>query len=249
MDVMNITLTGLADATKMLRVLGKDQVPYATARALTDTAYDARAAIIEEMQQVFDRPTPYTLRAFIAWRADKKHWPNMRAGIEENSMAKGQHYLKVQGTGGGRPKKGDERLLSSRLGTDIGAYIPVGAARIDQFGNWSNGERSQVMSALKARRDVGYTSNQTATSRKRNPKRAEYFVPKVGSNLPPGVYKREGDNMEQVLAFTMRAPKYKKRIDFHDVAMTRARKVYTDHFNRRLSEAIASATGRQIARS
>ena len=38
------------------------QVPFATARALTDSSRDVKADFIQEMKQDFDRPTPWVTR-------------------------------------------------------------------------------------------------------------------------------------------------------------------------------------------
>lgn len=47
------------------------QLPYATSVALNRTAEAVRQALVQQTQQVFDRPTPYTLNALRVARASK----------------------------------------------------------------------------------------------------------------------------------------------------------------------------------
>ena len=218
--------------------LGRNQVPFATAMALNDTAEDGFSHLQQRMGEVFDRPTRWTLNAFMVWRADKKA---LMAKVMERPSVGSRHYLKVQGKGGTRGQKGLEKLISTRVGYDIGAYIPVGGARLDAHGNWSNGQRNQVMSQIGAWSEVGFTANQTARSKKRNAKRAQYFVPRPGSNLHPGVYMKRGEDVDMVLQFTRRTPFYRKRIDWRYEVNDKAGKVYRDHFARRLTEALRAA--------
>lgn len=237
---MPVITNNIAEVKAALGRLVKDQVPQATAWALNATAYDAFGHLQKTMGEVFDRPTRWTLNAFHVWRADKH---TLQAVVTERPSVGKRHYLKVLGTGGPRPAKGFESLIAARTGMNVGAAIPAKAATLDQHGNWSSGQRNQVLSALGAGRDVGFTSNQTARSRARNKKRAQYFVPKAGSNLPPGVYKREpgSDEMEMVLLFTGRPAKYKKMIDYHDVIIAKAAEVYQAHFIASYKKAIATA--------
>lgn len=115
--------------------------------------------------------------------------------------------------------------------------VPDQGADIDQFdayGNWSMGERNQVMSQLKAGREVGFNSNETETSRKRaGSKRARYFVPSQKSGLSPGVYKRSGKNkLSKILHFTTAMPVYDNRLHFLDNVEDRFRMKLPDHLRR-----------------
>lgn len=47
------------------------QLPFAAARALTETARKARAAVTASLPQVLDRPTPFTMNAFTVKEATK----------------------------------------------------------------------------------------------------------------------------------------------------------------------------------
>jgi hypothetical protein len=213
-------------------------MPQITAMALNDTAYDALDAVKAEMTKQFDRPTRWTLNAFMVWRADAR---TLKAIVRERPSVGSRHYLKVQNTGGVRPRTGVESALISRLnyGGEIVAVTPAKGAKLDASGNWSTGQRNQLLSGVKAQRDA--TANTTAASRRRNRGRAQFFVPKPGSRLSPGVWMRDGDSVTKVLNFTRSRPSYTRRVNFLQVAETKAGQVFEGHLALRLATAMRRA--------
>lgn len=213
------------------------QLPFAGANALNDTAADALKHIQDRMDVVFDRPTRFTKNALMVWRAKKG---NLEAQVKERPSVGSRHYLKIQEEGGVRPQTGLEKLLASKVSFAgiLAAAVPAAGAKVDSYGNWSSGERNQVLSALGAQRDG--RSNQTEASRKRNKGRASYFVPKSG--LSPGVYKRTLDGkVSKVLTFTTSMPSYGQRLGFYDGVQEVWEAKLPQHLDRRLAEAVASA--------
>ena len=203
-----------AEFDRALEGLSEKRIPWAAANALNDTAKDVLTHMQDRMEVVFDRPTRFTKNAFMVWKANPR---TMTAAVQERPSVGQRHFLKVQERGGARGATGLESLLSSRLAYEgvLRAAIPADGAKLDAFGNWSTGERNQVLSALGAQRDT--RSNATTASRKRNKKRANYFVPKHG--LTPGVYRREASGaLNIVLAFVDHAPVYERRLGFYDGA-------------------------------
>jgi hypothetical protein len=203
-----------AQFDRALEGISEKRMPWAAANALNDTAKDVLTHMQDRMAVVFDRPTRFTKNAFMVWKANPR---SMTAAVQERPSVGPRHFLKIQERGGARGQTGLEGLLSSRLAYEgvLQAAIPADGAKLDAFGNWSTGERNQVLSALGAQRDT--RSNATGASRKRNKKRASYFVPKHG--LTPGVYRRETNGaLNIVLAFVDHAPKYEKRLGFYDGA-------------------------------
>ena len=203
-----------------LRRVDQRQMPQAIAWGLNDTANDVLEHMRKQMDVEFDRPTRFTKNAFMVWRANRS---NLEATVQERPSVSRRHYLKVQEAGGPRGQTGVEKLLSSRLAYEgtIQSVIPViggrfGGARLDAHGNWSRGERNQVLSALKAQRDTA--TNETKTSRRRS-RRASYFVPRSGG-LVPGVWRRDGpdDIPVPVLWFSEIVPVYQPRLGFYDGA-------------------------------
>lgn len=232
--------SNIAAVSKALREVTSSQLPFAMSRAMNDTAYDGLAAMQDEERAVFDRPTPWALNAFMVWRADKR---TLQASIRERPSVGRRHFLKVQNTGGARPQTGLEGLLSAKVAITgpFAAAVPTGAARRDAYGNWSAGERNQVLSGIKAQRDVRSNSTAASSKRSRAKGRAQYFVPRPGAGLSPGIYRREGRKAVKIVNFTASMPSYSRRINFEMTALDRAGQVFANHFRRRMAEALASA--------
>ena len=192
------------------------------------------------MSDAFDSPTPWTLNAFFVQRASKR---NLVARVRRKTPQRGRHYLETQSTGGARPQTGFEKLLSSRLkyGGIIRTVTPAKGARLNKYGNMSPGQRNQILSGVKAQRDS--TANTTKESRQRNKRRAGYFVPRPGSKLSPGVYKRSpaGKKISKVLHFSDGSADYRKRFDFENSAQTVVRRKFSQNFARAMKRAIATA--------
>lgn len=97
------------------------QVPFATARALTDTAKDVQRAVTDELPKVFDRPTPFTQRGVgMAWAT--KSSLTSRVFLKDVQ----RDYLKVQVAGGTRTPKGKALVIPSGVGLNAYGNIPRG---------------------------------------------------------------------------------------------------------------------------
>lgn len=220
------------------------QVPFAASRALNDVAQgmvggraNGRGRLALEMQRVFEDPKPFTLRGFRFNRATKR---NLATEVLPKDVIGRRHYLYTQAEGGVRPQTGLERLLSARLSYagQILAVTPARGLRLDRYGNMSRGELNQIVSAIQAQRDP--LANTTAASRRRNSGRAQYFVPRPGSRLSPGVWKRTRRGLVKVLHFTASMPRYRKRLDVEAIGNRYARAVFPERFSQRLREAWAT---------
>ncbi|MFD1913811.1 hypothetical protein [Halodurantibacterium flavum] len=214
------------------------QVPQATVWALNHTAKDVLEHMQRRMEVVFDRPTPFTKNAFHVWRATRQ---TMTATVQERPSVGRRHFLKVQEAGGRRPGTGLERLLQNRLkySGQIVAAVPAAGARLDGRGNWSSGQRNQVLSAIQAQGDR--SANTTAASRKRNPKRTGFFVPRPGSKLSKGVWQRDGrQRIRKVLHFTAAMPAYTRRLGFFEGAREVYARSFPMHFRRAFQRAMAT---------
>ena len=226
---------------KALSAVATKQLPWAIANALNDTAEAIRADTRRLMESVFDRPTPFTLGAF---KVTKAAPDRLFASVERKDQVVGRHYLETEETGGPRRQTATDKLMDSRIawGGRLWGIVPGDAAKLDQYGNWSAGERNQVLSVLKAMRDGA--ANETARSRKKaGAKRARYFVPALGTIKTPGVYKRvPGQRAPQlILLFVSSAPTYQARLPFHDNAERVARVTFGPRFAYRFNQALATA--------
>lgn len=215
-------------------------LPEASAQALNFTAMDVLEHVQNNMKTRFDRPTRFTLNALMVWRARPSR---LVAEVKERPSVGRRHYLKVQEQGGVRPMKGIERALSARLAYDgiLAAVAPASGARLDGSGNWSSGERNQVLSQLGAQSDSA--ANQTDASAKRaRGRRATYFVPRNGG-LYPAVFKRSGPKAKPVPVLNLleTAPRYTPRLGFYDGAEEIWRTRLPEKLNRALAKAVARA--------
>lgn len=229
--------TNAAEAVAQWERRAIRQLPFALARALTDGARAGREAIRAEMRRVFDRPTPFTLASFqiVPARRDR-----LEARIETKAQG-AEHYLLVQERGGTRRLTRTEQNVAAVV-PELGlkALVPAGAARLDRYGNWSAGERNQVLSALGAQRDR--TANTTARSRRRNPTRNDYFIPDPElDGLAAHVYRRNRSGVAVVALILRRPPVYRARFDWRTVGERASAEAVKAAFPRRLIEATASA--------
>jgi hypothetical protein len=212
------------------------QLPYAASRAVNDTAKDVLGMIGPLMDSVFDRPTPYAKGAFMAYYGDKS---DPVATVMRKPDAITRKFLETEATGGPRKRKGFETLFAMHAAVemDIQSVIIADDAKIDQYGNWSSGERNVVLSEVRASSDpLSYSS---PASRKRAKRKATYFIPKSG--LVPGVYKRQNGVLSIILAFSSNVPTYRPRFPFQAKAKETATEKFSGHFAQRMAEAVASA--------
>ena len=95
--------------------LRRDQVPYATARALTKTAQAVRLDVMAELPKVFDRPVPFTMGA-IGYLAASKTSLESSVFIRDAQAA----YLRKQIEGRTELPKG--RALVEPVNVDLNQY-------------------------------------------------------------------------------------------------------------------------------
>lgn len=233
-----LAIRARADLKKALNQIGRAEkdARFASVWAATQTARDVRIKVQEEMGRVFDRPTPYTLRAFHAVPATKE---KPVASVEQRAFAGGKgggsvrDWLVPQSQGGNRKAKAFEKMIANKLGLPAGAVfiMPGPDAKLDRYGNFSGGTIAQMLSDLGARADTKL--NATARSRKRN-KRARHFIMYGGASMfgightktPWAIAQREGPDINLIAFIVRKAPRYSKRFDFDGVALREATAIY-----------------------
>jgi hypothetical protein len=217
-----------------IKVMADRDLRIAAAWALNDTAQEANDHIRDRMTVVFDRPTKFTENAFYVQKARAD---DLTATVMERPTRAARDYLKVEEEGGARRQTGFEQQMQRALAYEgvIAAVIPADEARLDAHGNWSTGERNQVMSALKIQRDYAANATARSTLRGRKRKRATYFVPQSG--LYPGIYRKDASgNIGIVAIITANVPSYAPRLGFHEEAMAIFEARLQGHLSRALSK-------------
>lgn len=118
----------ISKATAKLRGVQKKQIPFAVAKALSDTAWDVAKEESKQMPAKLDRPTPFSVKAFWVIRATKQ---KLVATVFIKPIQAA--YLKFQVDGGTRRPKGKA--------------MPVpGDVRLNQYGNMSKGKIKALLS-------------------------------------------------------------------------------------------------------
>lgn len=218
-------LRGMVDAEK--------QLPYVTARALTLTGVDVKAAETAEIGSVVHNPTPYTMRAVYLQPATSSR---LQARVWLKDGTHRQHYLLPLIESGGRPMKAFEKQLRGAgfMRPDERA-VPGKAMHLDAYGNMSRAQINRVVAAITVQGPP--RPKPAAAKRKRLPSvsAATYFFSagpasrravfgKYGAaaqHLPRGIWERRvhghGESVRPVLFFVTRN-NYRKVIDYFGVA-------------------------------
>lgn len=228
------------------------QAQFALVVALTRTAYKAKDDLRNEMQSVFDRPTPYTLNSIAVRRATTAN-PTAELYIKgEGSSGKGvaaTKYLTPEVYGGSRSHKRFERALQARGLMPSGMYVvPAGGAKLDQYGNASRGQMTQILSQLKVQLTSGYdsaASNSAASKRSRRRQGVTYFsLPRGHGKLKPGIYLRRdfahGSEVKPVFLFVSN-PSYNVRLPFHKIVEQSAQRNFQTIYKDAMAYALSTA--------
>lgn len=221
-----------------LTELQKRHLPEAYAEAANTTGRIIHGALRSEMQESFDRPTPWTLGG-LRFKMATRSRPEVNIWLEEfggKGTASGR-YLTPQIEGGPRRHKRFERaLILSGLMPGHMFAVPTSQAPLDGYGNVPGSFITRMLSDLRAFGEQGYRANRRAGRRKGSKARNAFFVPPRGSStLKPGVYWRLANGMVVPVFIFTRAPRYEKRFDFYGTA----RRVYDRYAAREMTRALA----------
>lgn len=147
----------IKEAEKYLVGLRKDQIPFAAAYALTQTAKDAQSDIVSAMKTVFNNPKPFTLQGTFVIPATKSKLyatvklkdGSLRESLETSKRGTADKYLAASVKGGNRKNTAFERALIYNGLMPPGYFaIPTRLAPKDQYGNVPPGVYTRIMSQL-----------------------------------------------------------------------------------------------------
>lgn len=190
------------------------RVRKAAAVALTRTAWEVRSALMSGMQAAFDRPTPFTMRAY---RVEMATASSLEATVWATPLQ--ARYLERQIEGGERNTKGFEKKMKL-FGGEVA--LPAAGAKLNQYGNMS-------LSFIKK---VAGDSN-TYNSNKR------FFAgrPKGQPDAPEGIWARvDGNNRLVPMMVFAEDAQYEERFDMSAIAEQRVDAVFEGQLVRALAQ-------------
>lgn len=226
----------LGNLMRRFREIETRHLPDVTRWAMNDMAFKVHRENKQLIDRVFDRPTRFTRNAFWVRKATRS---SLVAVVERKDHLAGKHYLEVQQEGGRRGDTGLERRFYWGLAYEglIQSVLPA-SIRKNAYGNMAPGAVQRMLSGVKAQRDR--YQNTTEASRKRNPRRARFFVPDADSHLSPGVYAVRAGNLTKMVHFSERAPTYAKRFPMEEHAEKVAARAAPEAVERALRRSLSN---------
>lgn len=220
---------------KDLDNIAKKQIPFAIAKALTDTGKEVATEMEKKTTTIFDRPTRFIQQGFARTMA-RKGETSIKIFVKD----KQKPILHPHVYGGKRSVKRFEEHLRNKGLLPSGMYAVTGSgARLNRYGNMTGGQITQILYGLKAFPD--YRSAALTGSGKRTRRRvSNYFVLPPGKHLPPGVWQRKGREIKPILIFT-KTPIYQKRYDFHEIGREVVDREFEKKFRAALEYALKTA--------
>lgn len=227
--------------------VARRQLPFAIALTLTRVAQAVRAAEVAEMNRVFDRPTPFTLRSLYLTAASKRDAsPRAEVYFKDLRVTGPGHYLEPQVYGGTRPaKRFEQRLRAAGVIASDEFLVPGERVPKDKYGNPKPGQIVKMLADLRALNPGDNTKNATAGVNR-------WFVGVPGQRRTTigtarGIYRRTPYGLDPWFLIT-KAPNYKPIFQFFEVAQRVAQAHTKSEFAKALAEALATSTQRSARR-
>lgn len=238
--------TDFAGVMRMLDKM-KRELRFAGALAMTRTAKIAEKAVQQKMPEVFDRPTPWTLRATRVIPATKSKleaqvWLKDRYS---QPASRNTAFLFPEIFGGARGRKGFEgALMKAGVLRSNESCVPAKGAPLDAFGNVPASLIRQILSQLQAAEmSAGYTANvkkgkaQSRQSKARQARAGTFFVPIRGSGLPRGIYQRfAGGRYRMIFKIVVGKPRYQIRLRIGQIGRETVDRWFASEFDRAFGE-------------
>ena len=234
------------DISKMVATLdgAREQVPFATALALTKTAQNVKAALVDEMRSVFKAPTSFTLRSLQVTRAEKAKLL-ASVGLRGADTGKGAIRWLAPEVFGGERSHAIEALLQPLGLPPKGLWAVPGAAAKKSPGGgidigWFRSVVSDIASQGITQSRGILTRRMRGTGRKSMGLLQYAILLERKGRLLPGIYGKRGRGIYPFVMFVV-APKYRGKFNFYGVAQRVARASFPYEFRTALKRALATA--------
>lgn len=223
----------ITDVIQTLDDIHKRHVPFAAIYAATLTAKEVKVQEISTMRRVFDRPTPYILNSLSMVPASKSR-PFATVETDLRDPGKGtpaKRVLLPHIKGGSRHQKRSEQRLQALLGTSY--LVPSRSLPTDAYGNVPGSTYMKILSRLGTSTDPYQNASQSRRSKGK--RQSEAFFKLKGK---PIIMQRKGAMISPAL-IGIRAPQYKARFPFFEVAVATVEREFPRQFVVALERAIA----------
>lgn len=222
--------TTLKDADKAAALLAaiRQQLPYATALALTRTAQHVKRSIEAGMPKAFDNPTRWTLNSLRLEPARKNKLQAVVAVKDKASRGNpALFWLSPEVHGGSRADKRAEFALKTAGLLPSGMQaVPGREAALNRFGNMT---KTAIAKAVKGAQESEAGQEQDG--------RAKYFVMRKQGKAIGIAARFSKSRMGVVMAFVS-SGRYEKRLDFYGTGEKAVKAVYKAELNKAIQQAI-----------
>jgi hypothetical protein len=209
--------------------MGRDQIPFATAKALTRTAQAVQKAIPAALEKDLDRPTEFTKRGTFIVPARKNTLTAM-VGFKDRQA----EYMRYQIEGGVRaPKKKALRL--------------PGEVVLNEYGNLPKGTVARLIQATKSGKYGAVVKRRLGIGDRRKGAGGLdlfYGQPRGFPDLPVGIWRRlpgKPGKLVPVIVFPKSVAKYKPRFRFRALAERVVRGTFPREFAEAFEDAMRTA--------
>lgn len=238
-NFLTVKIEGLEELKRKLNDMGRKQVPFAAAKAITKTAKSVEKRFQSDMGSAFKSASPYVKRSTFSTSA-KKSDLTATVGLRDKKPARGTApsvLLKEHFTGGLRGNKPFEKAIAA-LGAMPHGYraVPGGGMKLDAYGNPSRKDIGEMLIGLRK-------SMQVWKGRGKNVVLTGYFVVPVGarSHLSPGIYRRIGREVIKPLFLFVKQASYSKVLDMKRSADEVVAREFNPNFDAAFTEAMRTA--------
>lgn len=241
------------DLMQALRNLAEEDAPIVTAYALTKTGQDIKDAEFSSIADVFDRPTRFTLNSLFLKTASKRDLVAEVRFKDGFGSVPAWRYLGPQVEGGARVHKSHEkRLIRAGIMNSSEFAVPGAGVKLDSSGNISGSTIERILSQIGAAEQMaGYKANRTAKSAAKKKNVGRYFLLRPGAagradrKVKPGIYFRAGVRELVPVIMFVKAPRYKARFPFYEVAA----RVFNDRLLVRAREGFDRFVGSKLKKA
>lgn len=207
--------SNIANVNKRMSNMVARQLPYATSRALNETAKKMVKYNRLKMKRTFDNANNYTLNAFY-YKPAKKN--DLSVTVRRKDQPTGKHYLEVQDEGGKRPRKAVETKF--KYGTAYPGIIQAVLPTSRTGGGKNNmlmSQANKVLAGLKmSYSETAYTKTKKSGKTFKT-SGTRYFVGdrSAGKNKTAGIYRVTGRGKPQKMYHILDyLPSYRKKTNF-----------------------------------